>query len=357
MWCASVPHRTVLSVTGADAFKFLNGIISSSIANAPSRAPFYTTFIHAQARGRVIAEAFVHPHPTDPTGFLIEHDTRESEAPTLAALLKRYVLRSKVKVTPVADEWDVWAAWNDAPVPISRRWRWARSGCIEPVFSNASPWTSTQPSRLLDIRGGGLGTRILVRKNDTRDPEASDHDVVDSWQYTLHRVLNGVAEGISEIIPMHAFPMESNLDIMGAVDFRKGCYVGQELTVRTYHMGTLRKRIFPIQIHKASNVAGAATPPVGSDIRLSVPASLENEIEEGTRKPKPRPSGKLLTAIPWNGAFAGLALLRLEHLDAVERGELDLSMSTETGSSWSVRHHWPKWFPKRGVDEVLSDDD
>lgn len=33
------------------------------------------------------------------------------------------------------------------------------------------------------------------------------------------------------------------------VDFRKGCYVGQELTVRTYHTGVVRKRILPVVIH------------------------------------------------------------------------------------------------------------
>lgn len=43
--------------------------------------------------------------------------------------------------------------------------------------------------------------------------------------------------------------MESNFDISDAVDFRKGCYVGQELTVRTYHTGAIRKRVFPVLIH------------------------------------------------------------------------------------------------------------
>jgi len=77
--------------------------------------------------------------------------------------------------------------------------------------------------------------------------------------------MHGVPEGIHDIPPMQSFPMDSNLDIMGAgqylsplssvglifisVDFRKGCYVGQELTVRTYHTGVIRKRILPVRIH------------------------------------------------------------------------------------------------------------
>jgi len=47
-------------------------------------------------------------------------------------------------------------------------------------------------------------------------PEAADHDEVAADKYTLHRILNGVAEGVTEIVPLHALPMESNLDIMGA---------------------------------------------------------------------------------------------------------------------------------------------
>lgn len=45
--------------------------------------------------------------------------------------------------------------------------------------------------------------------------QASTHDVVHSDKYTLHRILHGVPEGMSDITPMQAFPMESNLDVMG----------------------------------------------------------------------------------------------------------------------------------------------
>lgn len=37
-------------------------------------------------------------------------------------------------------------------------------------------------------------------------------------------------------------PLESNLDLMSGVDYKKGCYVGQELTARTHHRGVVRKR-------------------------------------------------------------------------------------------------------------------
>lgn len=128
-----------------------------------------TLGILTHLQGRIISEAFVHPHPTDPTGFLIEHDARESEAPPLAAMLKRFVLRSKVKVAPVGDEWDVWASWGSPTPHAERLWKWSRSGCIEPVYAESvSPWDAGRSVTLIDRRGPGLGKRMLVRKNDTR---------------------------------------------------------------------------------------------------------------------------------------------------------------------------------------------
>lgn len=46
--------------------------------------------------------------------------------------------------------------------------------------------------------------------------EATTHDVVPTEEYMLHRILLGIPEGVQDIVPMQAFPMESNLDIMGA---------------------------------------------------------------------------------------------------------------------------------------------
>ena len=48
-----------------------------------------------------------------------------------------------------------------------------------------------------------------------------------------------------------------------AVDFRKGCYVGQELTVRTYHTGQLRKRILPVVLHKPDTSCVALVSRIG----------------------------------------------------------------------------------------------
>lgn len=245
-------------------------------------------FIRPRQQGRVLHDVFIYPkkNARGHDGYIVEYDNRPSETPSLLQSVKRYILRSKVKAEDVSGEYDVWSIWGSEktrPWETPRRWSFARSGAIEPVWAADEPWPwGNEECRLRDRRAVGMGERVLVRKGDRRKcliqlgidnisnyeaKESSDHDVVDSDEYTLHRILHGVPEGNTDIPPMHAFPMESNLDVMGGresivsiiasmtrlnvftVDFRKGCYVGQELTVRTYHTGMVRKRILPIQLH------------------------------------------------------------------------------------------------------------
>ena len=90
----------------------------------------------------------------------------------MLTVLKRYVLRSKVKLRDVSEEYDVWAAWGsekDRSWETDRKWDFARSGVIEPVWDKNRewPWGSTQ-GVLRDRRAVGLGHRLLVRKGDRR---------------------------------------------------------------------------------------------------------------------------------------------------------------------------------------------
>ena len=132
------------------------------------------------------------------------------------------------------------------------------------------------------------------------------------------------------------------------MDFRKGCYVGQELTVRTYHTGVVRKRILPVSLHppRPEVIQTRARLPSGLDIR----ASLTHAPGEG-RVARPRGTGKLLSSIQG----VGLALLRLEHVEGLERGDLKFEVSGADvggGASWFVKSWWPDWWPKNVEENV-----
>jgi len=149
---------------------------------------------------------------------------------------------------------------------------------------------------------------------------------------------------------MQAFPMESNLDVMGALDFRKGCYVGQELTVRTYHTGVVRKRILPVLL-QSQTPASHGLDDDQSHSRftsgLSIRASLTHAPGEG-RVARPRGTGKLLNTL----RGVGLALLRLEHVEGLEKGDLKFELVDEgavastNGTPTFVTPWWPDWWPQ-----------
>lgn len=119
-------------------------------------------------------DAFVYAHttPEGRKGYLIEYDARASEAPPLLPTLKRYVLRSKVRLRDVSEEYDVWAAWGSETEKLwdtDRRWHFARSGAIEPDWEGEMAWPwGTEPRRIHDRRSVGIGQRLLIRKGDRR---------------------------------------------------------------------------------------------------------------------------------------------------------------------------------------------
>ncbi len=87
-----------------------------------------------------------------------------------------------------------------------------------------------------DERGAGLGTRYLVPYEGSR-PESNPLTA-----YNAARIATGVAEfgldfGVNEV-----FPHDIGMDFLGGVDFKKGCYIGQEVVSRMQHRGTARRR-------------------------------------------------------------------------------------------------------------------
>ncbi|KAJ3572456.1 hypothetical protein NP233_g3064 [Leucocoprinus birnbaumii] len=344
---AKLANRGVLSVSGSQASEFLNGLLSTSVSNPP-KGPFYSAFLHAQ--GRVMYDVFLYT-TTTPAGqpaYLLEYDSQPSEAQSLLPMLKRHILRSKVKVRDATEDYDVWAAWgSESATNIPKSWTWSRSGVVEPTWEGSEwPW-GTQSEALMDRRAHGMGKRLLTRRGD-KPTEANSHESGSPSDYLLHRIALGVPEGSADIVPMSAFPMESNLDVMGALDFRKGCYVGQELTVRTYHTGVVRKRILPVLLHKPGDASQTTDSVPDFPLHLDI-RPLRANLPSGDKSlPRPRGTGKLLST---QDQF-GLALLRLEHVESALKNELSLQLENPAdGKTWQASPWWPSWWPEPPAEE------
>ncbi|KAJ1562881.1 ccr4 associated factor, partial [Cladochytrium tenue] len=307
---ARVPGRGVVEVSGPDTVRFLQGLVTNQMARVERGGDgILAAFLNAQ--GRMLFDCFIHPrnrgdefrHPV----FLVDCDARA--AAPLARHLQRYVLRARVSVRSTTDgEFAVHQAWGPATAAGGGLW----GGYVDAAAARGQPPGALVPraAGFVDVgcrdpRHPDLGVRFIVEDGAK---EASPEE------YTLRRVLLGVPEGADDIVSGQSLPLESNFDLMSGVDFRKGCYLGQELTIRTYHTGVIRKRIVPVQIYAEGE---SLTDELVLDTGVNASAQVQGvspgaEIRlTGGAGPTPRRAevGRMGTVIH----NVGLALVRLEH--------------------------------------------
>ena len=332
---AELFHRRLIYLSGPDAPKFLQGLTTNNV-NPKAITPWYSAFL--DARGRMMWDSFIYPNPSQGSSewaYFIEVDGTEAE--NLFKHLKRHKLRSKIEIRLVEEaEASVWAGWQDNGATESE----ARAS--EPPWSALDDSASDPSSYTVavrDPRAPGFGWRIVLPKSESSNlissGEMNGFPIVDAASYHIRRYLYGIPEGPKEMPPGSALPMESNIDLMHGIDFRKGCYVGQELTIRTKHTGVVRKRILPVQLyHKTEELSGAlllasynpdwSFQKTGEPIHNEhIPAGTDiKQLDEDCIVKKGRATGKFLAGI----SNVGLALCRLEMMT-------DMKVSAE-GGSW-----------------------
>lgn len=210
---ALLPDRGVIEIGGAEAAGFLHNLVTNSIADLENGSAAFAALLTPQ--GKIIADGFFVK-----SGDLFFFDCPKALAPDLIKKLTLYRLRAKVTLTDRSADYDVIAAWNE-PQPVSHN----LLACYR------------------DPRLNDLGYRILVRK-DISAKLAPDHDAQD---YHAHRITLGVPEGGKDFAYGDIFPHEADMDQLNGIDFKKGCYVGQEVVSRMQHRGLARTRAVPIR--------------------------------------------------------------------------------------------------------------
>ncbi|ABY32673.1 YgfZ/GcvT domain-containing protein [Methylorubrum extorquens] len=203
---ALLPDRTVVAVSGPDALPFLQGILTCNVETLPEGEARLGALLTPQGK---IQFDFLVSRSDD--GFRLD-----VAAERVADLVKRLGLyRLRAKVTVAADPTlGVAAAWEGAE-------------------------TAAETVRVRDGRLPALGERLYFAEGAFSADATED-------AYHAHRIGLGVPEGGRDFAFGDAFPHEALMDQLGGVDFKKGCYVGQEVVSRMQHRGTARTRILPI---------------------------------------------------------------------------------------------------------------
>eukprot|EP00038_Savillea_parva_P018785 m.25470 g.25470 ORF g.25470 m.25470 type:complete len:440 (+) comp4240_c0_seq1:81-1400(+) len=251
------PGRGVVELRGPDSATLLQGIVTADLGpwlpNAPT-APgeavhgsgtaaqhaVYTFFLTPQ--GRILHEGciFRGNQDGDDSVYYIECDA--DFATTLVKHLRMYALRKKVKIADCSANMAVLATL--APPGTLPPTRVTTTGAAA-VAGGPDPRLDASVAMVTDTTLA-LHRFVLDQGPDTLGDDGGVKETV--RQYVAARVRLGLAEGAVDVPPKAAFPLECNADLLNAVSFTKGCYLGQELTARTHHTGVTRKRLVPITL-------------------------------------------------------------------------------------------------------------
>lgn len=240
-----LPARGVIEVAGEDRVAFLQGLVSNDVAKASAARALYAALLTAQ--GRYLFDFFI---VAQGEAFYLD-----AEAARRADLQKRlaiYKLRAKVTLADASARFVVAAAWSpstsaqdtDAALGL------ADAGAAKPFAGGVAyrdPRLAALGARFLVPRDGGIAA--IAQAGFTRADEAA---------YDRHRLALGVPDGARDLPPEKALPMESGFDALNAIDWQKGCYMGQELTARMKYRALVKKRLLPVTIDGALPASGTA---------------------------------------------------------------------------------------------------
>jgi hypothetical protein len=255
--------RAVIRLSGADWRAFLQGLITHDVERLELGHARFAALLTPQ--GKFLADLFV---VATEEGALV--DVQRAQREDLLRRLAMYRLRAKVEIA-ADDELGVFALLG--------------------AVSAEAGWVQDPRLPELGLRGYGVF-----------EADAAED------AYQAHRLQLGVPDPARDCVPDKTYPIEANYDLLDGVDFKKGCFVGQETTSRMKRRGQIKNRMMPI-------VFEGPPPPFGAEV-------LAGELR----------AGEVLSGREGRA----MALLRLDRID----GPLAVDGRV-------VRVERPRWFTER----------
>ena len=223
--------RAILYINGEDVKEFLQNLISNDINKVSETNTCFASLLSPQ--GKFLYEFMIIKHKS---GYLV--DCEKSQADELYKQLSIYKLRSKVEILNLSNEFVVAAFSHEKFLTFDEAQDF--SGFTlkyreDPIF--------------LDPRNKQLGARLIInleklylslKKLDLHDANLNEY-------YSFSHKLGIVPKDLNKL-QNKLFGIECNYEELNGIDFKKGCYVGQENTARIKLKNKLSKRLLPISM-------------------------------------------------------------------------------------------------------------
>jgi tRNA-modifying protein YgfZ len=232
MKASLLPDRSIVKFAGDDARTFLNSLLTANITTLTANECRYSALLTAQ--GKLIVDAFVSEAPAEKgEGFYF--DTPKSQFQAFLAKMKGYNLRKKYVVEDLSEKLGILAVWEGTAT------------------------TAKYPCHA-DPRLAALGQRIMLPPDQVAAVAVEiGAELVPPDAFEAHRIALGIPRGDLDFVYGDAFPHEADMDQLHGIDFKKGCFVGQEVVQRMERRSTARTRVVPVTFD-------GAAPSVGTDV-------------------------------------------------------------------------------------------
>lgn len=266
--------RGVVALRGPDTRPLLQGLITNDLDRLTPERAIYAALLTPQGK-------FLFDFIMLDAGDEILLEVEQDRLPALIQRLTLYRLRSKVEISDASDRFRVHALLG--PDLATRFELEPRPGTCRRLGGGLA---------CLDPRLLALGARALLPPEQAQASlESLKLERLAPDAYERLRLGQGVPDGSRDLVLERATLLESGFEELNGVDFKKGCFVGQELTARMKYRGLVRKRLMPVEIDGPAPEPGTMVSLVGKD-------AGEMRTSAGNR---------------------GLALLRLERVAAARR--------------------------------------
>jgi tRNA-modifying protein YgfZ len=217
-----LPDRALLKLSGEDTVSFLQGLVSNDVAKLKPGQAVYAALLSPQGK-------YLHDFFLIADGDAVLLDGEKHRLDDLLKRLQLYKLRSKVTIDRLPENIGVAALWGKGDAP--------KDAFADPRLPQLG-W------RMIGDMGKILGFERAT-------PE----------DYDRHRLALGVPDGSRDMTPDRSLLLECGFEELHGVDFKKGCYVGQEVTARSKFRAQLRKFLYQV-----TSLAGEL-PEAGTEIK------------------------------------------------------------------------------------------
>lgn len=240
MKAAYLGDRGLIKISGPEARGFLQGLVTGNVVNLPEGEARWAALLSPQ--GKILFDFLMSAQSDAASGEAIFFDVAREKAADLVKRLTMYKLRAKVEISDESENFGVVALYGGAVAEGAR-----------------------------DARHLELGNRLIVAAEKLGAVLTTFGGDFGEADYDAHRIALGIPQGGVDFVYGDAFPHEADMDQLNGVDFKKGCFVGQEVVARMQYRGTTRNRVLKVLIEGAAPAVGAEVS--AGEIRVGVMGS------------------------------------------------------------------------------------